>query len=171
MIITVGGSVASGKSTLARKIAARYGLPCHSVGKIMRDMASERGISLQELGARAEKDPSIDREIDDRQRELAKGDCVVDSRLGAFFLATDLKIWLTAPIEVRIKRMMERDGIKRGDAMRGIQVREKSERKRYSEIYDIDLSDLSIYDLVINTGNLTQDETLGICAIAIDALK
>ncbi|RLI90672.1 MAG: cytidylate kinase, partial [Candidatus Altiarchaeales archaeon] len=39
MIITIGGSICSGKTTLARELAKRFNLKHISAGSIMREMA------------------------------------------------------------------------------------------------------------------------------------
>ena len=163
--------VASGKSTLAKALADKYNLSLISVGRLMRDLARERGISLVELSGIAEKDASIDNELDRRQKELAKGDCAVDSRLGAHILDPDFKIWLIAPLEVRVERTANRDGITNEEALKAIRQREKSERTRYQRFYNIILDDYSKYDLIVNTGPFKSEQTTAICCKAIDALK
>ena len=170
MIITVGGLVGSGKSTLAKALAERYNLSLISVGQLMRGIARKRQISLIELSKIAEEDPSIDEELDRRQKELAKGGCVVDSRLGAHILNPDFRIWLIAPLEVRVERTARRDGIIKEEALKAIRQREKSERMRYQKHYNIALDDYSKYDLIVNTGPFTVEQTTTICSQAVDAL-
>jgi cytidylate kinase len=48
--------------------------------------------------------------------------------------------------------------------------REASEKKRYKEIYNIDLDDLSIYDLVIDTSKWDVEGVFNIVSSAIDNL-
>jgi cytidylate kinase len=155
MIITVGGSIGSGKSTLARMLADKLGYKYLSIGSIMRGFAQERGITLIEMSKLAEKDPTIDRELDRRQKELAKGNSVVDSRLGAHMLIADFSIWVKASPEVCAKRVAGRDDITIKEAKKAIAERRASEEKRYQEIYGIDLEDKSVYDLVLDTDGLT----------------
>lgn len=165
MILTIGGLVGAGKTTLARRLAEAHGMSYVSIGEIMRQMAKERNVSLNEFGKLAEKDPSIDKEIDERQRSLAKDNCIFDSRLSAFLIDSDLKIWLTAPLDVRAERLAKREGVPVEEAMANIKRREGSERKRYKKFYDINLDDLSVYDLVLNTTYFTPDEMLQICGL------
>ena len=56
MIITISGKPGSGKSTVAKRLAAELGLTHVSAGDFMRDMATERGITVLELSAIAEND-------------------------------------------------------------------------------------------------------------------
>ncbi len=153
MIITVGGSIASGKTTLAKRISEKFGLKHISAGIVMRDAAKERNMSLIEFSKFAEGNPEIDQEIDARQKKLSEmGNCVVDGRLSAHFIDSGLKIWLTAPIKVRASRAFTRDKFKNiNESIDKVTKREASEKKRYKEFYGIDLDDMKIYDLILNT--------------------
>jgi len=169
MIITVGGSIGSGKSTLAKLLAKKYGLEYYSVGQIMRDMAKERGLSILDLSLAAEKNQSIDQELDRRQKELAEaGGCIMDSRLGAYLLKADFKIWLDASLAVQAKRIADRDDVSAKDAQMLIARREASETERYRDIYRIDINDQSVYDLIINTDKMTPPQVFKKC---VDAIK
>ncbi len=171
MIITVGGMVGSGKSTLGKGIAERFRMDYVSAGSIMRKMAEEKGMTLEEFSEYAEKHPEIDKKIDDTQVKSITGNCVVDGRLAAYFAPEpDLKIWLTSPLEVRATRVASRENIRVDEARKRIQDREKSERKRYMNSYNIDLDNLGVYDLVINTGIFDIDTTRGIVSEAIEHL-
>lgn len=175
MIVTVGGSAGSGKSTLARDVAERLGFKHVSAGEIMREMAREKGMSLLEFSAYAEGNHDVDREIDERQKKIVSSprDFVVDGRLSAFFIDPDFRVWLTAPLEVRAKRILGRDKNEfktLEEAREGIKSREASERKRYKEIYGIDLGDLSNYHLVLDTSRWDAGKTADIVVLAIEKL-
>ncbi|MDR5694966.1 MAG: AAA family ATPase [Armatimonadota bacterium] len=152
MIIAIGGLIATGKSTVASILAERLGLRHISAGEVLREMARRKGVSLLEISRLAEEDHSIDREIDHLQSEMAKaGDAVVESRLCGWMVDADLKVWLRAPLLVRAARVARREGKTREDALQEMLAREASERKRYREIYGIDLDDLSPYDLILDS--------------------
>lgn len=158
MIVTLGGQVASGKSTLAKKLAKRLDIKHISAGSIMRELAAEKNTTLIEFSKYAEAHPEVDKLVDDRQKELAsKGDCVVEGRVSAYFIPADYKVWLTCSLEERARRARGR-GDADEDIEAAIKAREESERKRYQEFYDIDLSDLSVYDLVLDTTSIGIDE-------------
>ncbi len=154
MIVTVSGAAASGKSTLAKALAKRLGFKHISAGVLMRQMAEEKGMNLVDFSEYAKSHPEVDHEIDERQKKLAKdNDCVVDGRISRFFLEPDISIWLIAPAKVRANRVLGR-GEKYSseeDAEKDMLARDASETSRYKEFYDIDLEDLSVYDLVIST--------------------
>src|SRR3989344_9000115 len=88
MKIIISGMPGSGKSTVAKLIAKQLGIPHYSMGDLQRKVAEEKGVTILELMKLEEKDPSIDRQIDGEQKALGtgKGDFVLDSRLGAYFI-------------------------------------------------------------------------------------
>lgn len=152
MIVTVSGEVGAGKSTVARALAQTLGLRYLSSGEIFRAEARRRGVSLAELGRLAERDPSIDRRIDETQVSEARGGgIVVESRLSGWLIDGDVRVWLRAPLEVRAGRVAARDGSTLEAARAEIQDREECERRRYAALYRIDLLDLTRYHLVLDT--------------------
>ena len=172
MLITVGGSAASGKTTLAMELARRLKFKHISAGGLMRVLAAENNMDLIEFSKYAESHPEVDFEVDRRQKKLANGDCVVDGRLSAHFLKASLRVWLTAPIEVRARRIRYRDKFKNiGDAVRHIRRREASERVRYRRLYGIDHPQLDIYNLILDTGLFGISETVDIVEKAVECLK
>ncbi|WP_456455529.1 (d)CMP kinase [Methanopyrus sp.] len=182
VVITIGGLPGSGTTTMARRLAEHYDLKHVYAGKIFREMAKERDMDIEEFSKVAENNPEIDLEIDRRQREAAeKGDVILEGRLAAFVAAGELdhvkgpdlatlKIWLKAPLEVRSERVAKREKIDVEEARRRIQEREKSELKRYKEIYGVDPTDLSLYDLVLDTSRWSEAETFSILKAAIDPI-
>ena len=46
--------------------------------------------------------------------------------------------------------------------------RQASEAKRYMMYYNIDINDMSVYDLIVNTDDLTPDEVLELILDAIE---
>ncbi|MCL6554231.1 MAG: AAA family ATPase [Firmicutes bacterium] len=152
MVVAIGGPIGVGKSTVAQSLAARLGVPCVSAGGVFRELARQRGVSVVELNRLAEDDPTIDRDLDRLQGELARGGpCVVESRLSGWMVEADLKVWLDAPLEIRAARVSGRDGAHPEEARRQLQVRERSEWSRYKALYGIEFSDRSPYHLVIDT--------------------
>ncbi len=169
--IAVSGPPGSGKTTQAKKIAEHYGLKYFSAGEIFREYARSRGLSLEELSLLAVKDPRIDLEIDRRTMEVAREDNIVlDGHLSAWIVSDmmDVKILVTAPVSLRILRIAGRDNIPLEKAYRETIIRENAQRKRFMEFYGIDLDDLSIFDVVINTKIIGVDEAFQIIRTVID---
>jgi len=173
MIITVSGPPGSGKSTLSKTIADHFGLTLISSGDVFRSMAEERGVSMEEFGQIAESDPDIDKEIDKRQMELSKqvGDFLFEGRLSGWFIEADLKIMLKTDLEVRARRISLRESISMEKAMHETLVRQQSEAKRYKDYYNIAITDLTPYDLVMESSVWDQEATVKIAITAIDSMK
>ena len=165
LIIAISGPAGSGKTTYAKKLAEELGLRYISAGQLFRRMANEKGMSLVEFSQIAEKNYEIDKEIDRRTLEEAKrGNVILDGRLTAWVTKdiADLKILLTAPLEVRVKRIANRDKKDYNEVFKETVERERSELKRYKEIYGANPYELSLYDVVLNTSKFTIDAAVRI---------
>ncbi|MCD1293487.1 cytidylate kinase [Methanocella sp. CWC-04] len=173
MIITLGGQPGSGKTSVAKEISSKYGFVIISAGEQFRKLAQEKGMSLEEFGALAEKDPSIDLAIDQRQKELSVKypDTLVEGRLAGRTINADLKIWLKTPLEIRSERIAKRENISYDQAYDETRVREICELTRYRNYYEIDLTDLTHYDLIIDTKKWDAKGVTKIIAKAIEELK
>ena len=169
-VITVGGLHGTGKSSVADAIAQKFNLKRMSAGVVFRQLAKERDLTLEEFSRVAEGNEDIDRLIDDKLREeAAKGNAVIDGQLAASMAGdnSDLNILLTASVENRIRRISERDSTEFEFARRETITREGSEKARYFEYYGVDVSDHSIYDLIINTDKYDLEDVITIVFTAI----
>lgn len=169
-VISISGLAGSGKTTCALAIARDFGLKYFSTGKIFRELAEKYGMSLAEFSHLAEKEDTIDRKIDEAAKKAAEeGYVVLDGRLTGWFCrhVPSLKIWLKAPLEVRVERIAERDHIPFEEAKIKTLMREKSEIKRYEKYYGINLNDLSIYDLILDTSLYSKKSMLKIVRFAV----
>lgn len=173
MIITIGGPIGSGKTTVSKALAEKFGFTHISAGVIFREMAAERDITLEEFSKLAEENPEFDDELDRRQIKLAKEaeNAVIDGRLSGWLIDADLKIWLKAPLETRAKRVSGREDKDYEKAIEDVRARGDSELKRYREIYSIDLRDLAPYDVVLNTDIFSADEVIGIIERIVSYLR
>ena len=160
MIITLGGLAGTGTTTTAELLSEKLDIPYISAGYVFRQMASERGMSVLEFSEFAEGNDDIDKEIDKRQAELAKSsdNLIVEGRLSAYFVEADLKLWLVTPFDVRSQRIAERESKSVDVASEEIIAREESEALRYMDIHNIDIKNMDIYDLIINTGTFNPEE-------------
>ena len=177
MRITISGPPGSGKTTACNKLSEILGLKAVVFGKIFREMAAEKHLSLIEFGALAEKDPSIDESIDSKILEIAREneDIILESRLSAYMLSRNnipaFKIHLWASPEVRMSRIGVREGQPLEDAIKETLQRQVSEAKRYKMYYDIDINDMSVYDLVVDTDKLDPDGVIDAILKAIEGRK
>jgi cytidylate kinase len=160
VLITISGLPGSGTTSVSRHVADALGLERVPGGEVFRQMAAEAGMSLAEFGEHAQSHPEIDHELDRRLTEHAReGSCVIESRL-AGWLATRaglsaVRVWVDCDEHIRAERVAGRDGTSVEQALADSRARADLEHARYRAFYDIDLSDRSAYDLVLDSSNAT----------------
>ena len=154
LVIAVAGPHGSGRSTQARLLAESLGLRYVSAGTVFRERAEELGLSLEEMSLRASVDRDFDNYLDARTKEESRlGGVVIDATLSGWMAeGPDLRIYLSCPLEERVRRIAEREGRDLAEVDRETRFREENELRRFRETYGVDLEDLSVYDLVVNTG-------------------
>ena len=175
MLLTVSGPAGSGKSTFAAALAEELGYEHVSGGDIFRSLADERGCSLVEFNRLAEEDDEVDRDLDRRLREIARerDEVVLESRLSGWMAGehADIKVWLDAPLDVRIDRIADREDTDLETARAETVERADSEARRYREYYGIDIEDRSIYDLAINTARWSPEVEVEFVVRAIETYE
>jgi cytidylate kinase len=175
MRITVSGLPGSGTTSLSRYLAERHGFMMISAGEVFRQLAKEHNMGLAAFGHLAESDPSYDKMIDTRQKEIAEkqDNIIVEGRLSGWMVPqADLKIWLYAPIGCRIKRIATRDLVVDEETAKKLTLeREACEAIRYRSYYDIDINDLLIYHLVLDSERWSIEGLGTIVDTAISQLK
>lgn len=166
MRITISGPPGSGKTTACNKLSERLGVKAVVFGEFFRKLAKDKNMTLAEFGALAEKDPSIDKSIDDMILDVARNnkDIILESRLAAYMLVKNnipaFKVYLYASLETRLKRVGIRDEEVIEEVRKHTIERQSSEAKRYKMYYDIDIEDKSVYDLTLNTDDLDPDQVV-----------
>ena len=159
LVLTVAGPHGSGRSTQALRLADSFGLRYVSTGTLFRERATQLGVSLEEMTRIASEDDAFDRILDERAKEeTRKGGLVLDATLSGWVAVDpDLRIYLTAPLDVRVRRIADREGRAVGEVERETHLREAVELNRFRRYYSYDLADLTIYDLVLNTAPFDAD--------------
>lgn len=149
--VTVSGLAGSGKSAAASTIAQNAGLRLFTVGETFRRLAADAGMGLEDYLARHPVDVHL--KADRRSLAIArKGRCVLVGRLtGLIAGPAAYKIFLTAPLAVRAKRVAGRDGISYKEALSSVKKRDDTDRATYAKIYGINVDSLSPYNLVLDT--------------------
>jgi cytidylate kinase len=183
IVICISGMTGSGKSTVAKKLAAKYGLDYFSGGGSLKTLAQEEGYDpdirgwwetpeglkflQQRLG-----DPAFDKRIDKKMLELAEqGNVVLDSWTMPWLLDDGFKIWLEASPQVRAKRVVNRDGISIEEAVEALKEKDEKTREIYKSLYGFDLGhDLSPFDLVLVTDELDTEEVFLAVSLVTDRL-
>lgn len=173
MIISISGVPGSGKTSTAKLLAERLGVPFYSMGDLRGKMALERGMTIDALNKLGETEAFTDKEVDDYQRELGEKekDFVIEGRLSWHFIPHSFKVLLLCDLHEAARRIFEarRSRAEKDrsdepayssaeDVERSITERTASDVRRYQKYYGVDYRDPSHFDLVIDTTALNGPE-------------
>ncbi len=163
-IITISRGSMSGGKELGECVAGALGCSCIA-REVLVEAAAKLGVSEEFLRERIERSPGFwDRLTAERrtyilatQAALADhvrgGDVVYHGLAGHLLLrevAKVLRVRLIAPMEARVRALMEQRGMTREDAERFI-AEVDHHRTRWTRLmYDVDIEDPRLYDLVVN---------------------
>ena len=158
MNLTLTGNLGSGKTTICN-ILKEKGYEIVSTGKIFRDIAAEKNVSVIELNEMAKKDRSIDDLLDNKTTELGKtlDNVVFDSRLAWNFVPESFKVFLLVDTEEAARRVFQ-DSERNAEsyesaaaAKEGLLNRAGLEKARFLDLYQINYYNASNYNLVIES--------------------
>lgn len=158
-IICIDGPSGAGKGTLGEMIAEELGINRFSASDVFYMIAEEKGLTGVELAEKADKE--VDLQVDRRTLKKAlEEDCVVDGRITAWVLGdyADLTIYLTADDEARAQRIAGREDEDIQKIVEDTRKRDKENRRRYREYYDIDTRDTSMYDVLMDNTTMSIGE-------------
>lgn len=168
MILTMTGKPCSGKSTIAQILQEKYGFKRIGVGDMFKTEAKKRGMSAEEFNAYCIKDPAYDFFIDNETarlgKELANEKIIFDSRLAWHFVPNSFKVFVDVSEDEMTKRLTNSDRTGKEKITDAKKARESLvnrfnlENKRYQQIYKVDNLNMTNYDLVIDTTNITAEE-------------
>jgi cytidylate kinase len=182
-IITISRGTASGGQALAERVAAKLGWPCLS-NEVIIEAAKRYNVPEPELVKAFEKAPTFWEKLTASRRvyltfvqaamcEYAEhGNLVYHGHAGHELLpgiSHVLKVRLVAPLEYRIRAVMERDPrLDRKGAMRYIDQVDEQRTSRMRYLFDVDWRDPYQYDLVLSLNKLTVDTA---CDLVIQAVQ
>ncbi|MBI4173504.1 MAG: cytidylate kinase family protein [Candidatus Aenigmarchaeota archaeon] len=165
MIITISGLAGAGKSTVAKLLAKQLGYKHYSVGDLMRSLAEKKNISILQLSALAERDKSIDKELDAMLVSVGKKEknLVIDTRLGFHFLPHSVKVFLKVDAQEAARRIFrEHRRQERSETQEQVapmlKKRRQSEILRYQQYYGVNPYEERHYDLVLDTSKITAEQ-------------
>jgi len=100
-----------------------------------------------------------------------KGGVIIIGRGSAFILGhrAALRILLEAPLEARVRRVMQSRQISEDEARRHIAAREQAQRKFCRYYFRRELSDPTAFDLTINTERLDPENAVALIRAALAA--
>ena len=166
MIITIGGTPGSGKSTVAKLVAKKLKYKFYSAGDLRGELATREGLTIDELNDLNAKWTQT--AVDDQVKRIGENEdnLVFDSWLGWHFIPHSKKIFLKVDEDVAAERIFkdQRPDEEHQNSASGVKKmlanRVKVWTKQIKKFYKVDVFDENNYDLVIDTTNLTPEEVV-----------
>jgi cytidylate kinase len=181
MVICISGMAGTGKSTLAKKLAQKYGFDYYSGGDALKVLALEEGYDASLPGwwespsglkflKQREGDAKFDRAVDQKLLEYTeKGNVLLDSWTMPWLLKSGFKIWLLASMEKRAARVAQRDQISVEQALKVLKEKEERTKGIYKKLYGFMLGeDFQPFNLVLDTESLNAEEVFQVLCEVID---
>lgn len=158
IVITVSGLAGSGKTEVAKWLANKLKLKYHFAGKIFREIAKQRKLSLEEFSRTREA--NIDYRIEKESlKKILEGNILIDARLAGWVAGEHAKyrIFVFCPLELRAKRVAARDNISFKNAIKKISERDSNDRKQYLKLYGIDIFNKKIYNIILDNSRSKEE--------------
>lgn len=165
LVITLSGLHGTGKTTYAKTLSKIFNLRHISAGILFRQIATEKGLSISKLTQISSRNDKIDQLIDNKTKmEAEKGNVIIDGLLAGWIALNNanIKLYLTTLDTVRFSRIATRENISTTKARKLTLFREENEKKRFIKYYNLNLDNLTIYDLILNTELLSIESNVKI---------
>ncbi len=166
-IISISGDLASGKGVVSNILIEKLNYEVYRNGTYFRELAKAKNMDVTSFGKYVEKHPEIDRQIENSAANYAENhdNFIIDARLGWYAVPQSFKVYLKVEIDVAAQRAfddMNRKDTEKFDTVeeqkQDLITRHNLENRRYLSLYGVDRDDMSNYDLVIDTTNVTPEE-------------
>ena len=168
MIITITGKPCSGKGTVSKLLCEKYNFEYICTGDMFREFAKEFGYNSvlefqQNYKDIKEIDNLVDKKTEDIGKTRIKENIVIDSRLAWHFVPNSFKVfididWTTAGERLLSANRQNEKAASIEQAAKDLETRWNVENERYTNIYNTNNLNLSNYDFVISSSNLTPEE-------------
>ncbi|MCK5290354.1 MAG: cytidylate kinase family protein [Candidatus Aenigmarchaeota archaeon] len=171
MTIIVSGMAGSGKTTLARMLAKRYGLKYISGGDALKEFAAKKGYACSgagwwetEEGIRFVEErignPAFDKEVDRcLEDKIGSGGFSITSVTLPWLGVKGVKVWLSATQDTRAERIMGRDKSSFENALKAVKIRDVKNCELYKKMYGYVFGkDFDVFDLIVDTDGKTLAE-------------
>jgi CMP/dCMP kinase len=181
IVLCISGMAGTGKSTLAKKLAQKYGLKYYSGGDALRALAAEKGYNSSSNGwwespeglsflEKRKADPSFDKAVDQKLIEYAsQGAVLLDSWTMPWLVKKGFKIWLAASVEKQAERIARRDKMTVEESLEALKKKEARTKAIYRQLYGFALGeDFSPFNLILDTDNLSAEEVFQVLCMVID---
>lgn len=168
MIITITGKPCSGKGTVSKEFCKKYNFKYVCTGDMFRELAKQYGYNtVLEFQQNYPNIEEIDNIIDNKTAEIGKtqinDNIVIDSRLAWNFIPNSFKVFIDVDWDIAANRLLSanRQNEKANnieDAKNLLEDRWLVENERYTRIYNTNNLNLSNYDLVLSSNNLSPNK-------------
>lgn len=182
-IVTVSGRIASGSTSLGRSLAEKLGWKHISGGEIFwKARQSQEGFDAAATHLRPDQEDILfDEEL--KKTITQENHVVVETKLAGFNAQGVEGVYKILVIcedkdgndqmQIRIDRLINREGLSSAEAKREVMEREQNDLGKWSKLYaDGDPAwtfyDPAYFDLIINTYDHNQEETVKIALDNID---
>lgn len=173
LTLIISGMASSGKSTLAKNLAKKYGLKHYAGSDFLKELAIKKGYKPGGKGwwdttegmkflTERQANPNFDKEVDGIMLQKAReGGVALTSWILPYLKdCPGIKIFVAVSQKVRAERMVKRDRIPYEKALEAVKERDEENKKLYLAHYGVDITkDLTPFDLVIDTDKLTAEQT------------
>ena len=163
--ISLAGDLGSGKSTVGDILKKKFNAEIISIGKIQRGMAAELNMDTCEFNKYQETHPEFDKILDGKLAEYEKidGNFIFDSRMAWHFVPSAFSVYLACDGKEAARRVINANRTDESyedeeTAFSRLQLRRQREQKRYYDFYNVDITDMSNYQLVVDTTNLSAEQ-------------
>jgi cytidylate kinase len=181
-LITVSRGSMSGGQKLANCVAEALGIPC--LGReILVNASAKLGVPEQVLSKKMERGPGLwDRLTLERRiyvvamqaalaEKIETGNLVYHGLAGQLLLRNVpavLRLRLIAPLPARIRTVMQRQGLSQQAAEQYIKDVDENRIRWARFMYDVDLQDPQLYDMMINLERMSLPSA---CNIVVEAAR
>jgi cytidylate kinase len=186
-VITISRQYGAGASELARMLSNRLGF--RVVDDELLQMAAQRsGMDLEKIERVYEQRPSfqdlrvykersekyttaVNEVLDSLARE---GSAIIVGRGANLALLSYRNVFnlrLVADFQVRVRRVIEREGVSEADARRKISESDYARETYYRFLYNVLPDDPLVYDMILNTSRTTMEEAAAIVTASFEAVR
>ncbi|MEK6945686.1 MAG: (d)CMP kinase [Nanoarchaeota archaeon] len=168
MIVTISGKQGAGKTSVGKGLAKKLSYRFISIGDLRGEIATEKGLTIDELNKIGEKEDWVHKEADKKTIEIGKArdNFIIEGWIAYYFIPNSKKIFLDVSENVGAERIFkdqrkDEKHCKTLEEMRKLLDHRMNETdSQFKKYYKINFLDKSQYDLMIDTTNLSIEEVV-----------
>lgn len=166
--VAISGKSGCGNTTVSTLLSQKLGVKI--INFTFRQLAVEQNTTLAQVIESAKTSDWWDEQVDTRQVELAReSSCILASRLAIWMLKeADFKVYLLASDDQRASRILQREGGNLEEIKSFTRMRDSEDSRRYKRIYNIDNTDTSCADYVIDTAKYLPEQIVDLIILELE---